>query len=192
MTTAKSGQVTHEEIAYIGEIGHDRLDSHIRDDHNDPHRAALEDIDPDQKVSKSTWAAVFFLGFTFQPSLSFAILLIFPILEPISIELQGSTTDVNWMASGWSLAGSIAFAIAGHFRRRYVLLFGQALLVLGHIIGATAHSVNQGIAAMVSKFEWTVKTLEGLTLNKVILGFGTGTTFVLYPGITELLPNKYR
>ena len=157
MTTAKSGQVTHEEIAYIGEIGHERLDLHIRDDHSDPHRAALEDIDPDQKVSKSTWAAVFFLGFTFQPSLSFTTLLIFPILEPISIELQSSTTNVNWMASGWSLAGSIAFAIAGqpsdYFRRRYVLLFGQALLVLGHTIGATAHSVDQGIVAMVSKFE---------------------------------------
>lgn len=26
----------------------------------------------------------------------------------------------------------------------------------------------------------------------VILGFGTGTTFVMYPGISELLPNKYR
>ena len=196
MTTAKSSQVTHEEVAYIGEIGHERLDSHIRDEQKDPHRAALEDIDPNQKVSKSTWAAVFFLGFTFQSSLIFTILLIFPNPEPISIELQGSTTDVNWMASGWSLAGSIAFAIAGqpsdHFRRRYVLSFGQALLVLGYIIGTTAHSVNQGTAAMVSKFEWSVKALERLTFNKIILGFGTVTTFVLYPGTRELLPNKYR
>ena len=104
--------------------------------------------------------------------------MVFPILVPIAIELQGNTHNVNWMASGWSLAGSIAFAIAGqtsdYFGRRYILLFGQALLVLGHIIGCTANSVNQGIAAM------------------VILGFGTGTTFVMYPGISELLPNKYR
>jgi MFS family permease len=64
------------------------------------------------------------------------------------------------MASGWSLGGSVAFAIAGqisdYFGRRYIILFGQALLVLGHILGATAQSVNQCIAAM------------------VILGFGTG------------------
>lgn len=104
--------------------------------------------------------------------------MVFPIIVPIAIELQGNTHNANWMASGWSLAGSIAFAIAGqtsdYFGRRYILLFGQALLILGHIIGCTANSVNQGIAAM------------------VILGFGTGTTFVMYPGISELLPNKYR
>ena len=64
------------------------------------------------------------------------------------------------MASGWSLAGSVSFAIAGqlsdYFGRRYILIFGQVLLVIGHIVGATAQTVNQGIAAM------------------VILGFGTG------------------
>ena len=76
------------------------------------------------------------------------------------MELQGSTLNVNWMASGWSLAGSVSFAIAGqlsdYFGRRYILIFGQVLLVIGHIVGATAQTVNQGIAAM------------------VILGFGTG------------------
>ncbi|KAF2110188.1 fungal trichothecene efflux pump-domain-containing protein [Lophiotrema nucula] len=185
----------------------DRLDEHIHDDHGDPHQAALEDVDPNAKVSKSTWAAVFFLGFTFQPSLSFTILCVFPILVPIALELQGTTQNVNWMASGWSLAGSVSFAIAGqlsdYFGRRYILLFGQSLLIIGQttpakkrtslslskisptrtytnvhptlsIVGATAKTVNQGIGAM------------------VLLGFGTGTTFVLYPGISELLPNKQR
>lgn len=48
----------HDEITFAtGEVGQERLDSHIRDDHNDPHKAALEDIDPDQKVTKLTWAA---------------------------------------------------------------------------------------------------------------------------------------
>ena len=145
-------------------VGNEILDTHIRDDHGDPHRAALEDIDPDAKVTISTWAAVFFLGFTFQPSLSFTILTVFPILVPIALELQGTTTNVNWMASGWSLSGSISFAIAGqlsdYFGRKHILMFGQGLLIVGHIVGATARTVNQGIAAM------------------VILGAGTGTTFV--------------
>jgi MFS family permease len=156
----------------------DRLDEHIHDDHGDPHRAALEDIDPNAKVSRSTWAAVFFLAFTFQPSLSFTILCAFPILGPIALELQGNTTNVNWMASGFTLTGSVSFAIAGqlsdYFGRRWLLLFAQALLIAGHIVGATANTVNQGIAAM------------------AILGFGCGTCFVLYPGISELLPNKQR
>lgn len=47
MATEKSGFASHDEITFAtGEIGQERLDSHIRDDHNDPHRAALEDIDP--------------------------------------------------------------------------------------------------------------------------------------------------
>ena len=58
----------------------DRLDPHIKDDHGDPHRAALEVADEEGHVSPSTWAAVFFLGFTFQPSLTFTILCCFPIL----------------------------------------------------------------------------------------------------------------
>ena len=41
-------------------------------------------------------------------------------------------------------------------------------------IGATAQNLNQLIAAM------------------AIGGFGTGIALVLYPGITEILPNKYR
>jgi MFS family permease len=165
-------------IATKDSQGEERYDDHIRDDHGDPHRAALEDIDPDSRVTVSTWAAVFFLDFTFQPSLSFTILCVFPMLVPIALELQGTTHNVNWMASGWSLSGSVSFAIAGqlsdYFGRRYILLIGQILLIIGHIVGATAQTVNQGIAAM------------------VILGFGIGTTFVLYPGISELLPNKYR
>ncbi|EXJ83059.1 hypothetical protein A1O1_06677 [Capronia coronata CBS 617.96] len=175
---AEAMAVHHEDIIHHNVVGEERLDPHIRDDHGDPHRAALEDIDGTKKVTKSTWAAVFFLGFTFQPALTFTILCCFPILGPISLELQGNTNNANWMASGWSLAGSVSFAIAGqlsdYFGRRYILLFGQALLILGHLVGATAYSVNQGIAAM------------------VLLGFGTGTTFVLYPGISELLPNKHR
>lgn len=64
--------------------------------------------------------------------------------------------------------------MSDYFGRRYLLMFGQVLLILGYIVGATAQSLNQCIAAM------------------VILGFGTGTTFILYPGISEILPNKYR
>ncbi|KAL6248800.1 hypothetical protein RBB50_003863 [Rhinocladiella similis] len=161
-----------------GEIGNELLDPNIRDDHGDPHRAALEDLDDERKVSIRTWIAIFFLGFTGNPSISFTINTVFSVLVPISLELQGSTENVSWMASGWSLAASVAFTLAGQlsdfFGRRDTLLFGQIVLIIGHIIGATSQSVHQGIAAM------------------VILGFGTGTAFVNYPAISELLPNRYR
>lgn len=72
----------HEEhsISPVNPLRHeDKLDPHIRDDHGDPHRAALEDLDPTTTVTTSTYAAVFFLGFTFQPSLSFAMYCAFPL-----------------------------------------------------------------------------------------------------------------
>lgn len=79
----------------------------------------------------------------------------------MSVAIQGDTNHSNWIASGWSLAGSVAFAIAGqlsdYFGRKYILMFGQALLIVGHIIAATANNINQAIAGM------------------VIIGFGTGS-----------------
>lgn len=78
----------------------------------------------------------------------------------MAMALQGNTDHSNWIASGWSLAGSVAFAIAGqmsdYFGRRYILMLGQAFLIVGHIVAATANSLNQAIAGM------------------VIIGFGTG------------------
>ncbi len=107
-------QSSHDQVDWVtGDIGHERIDSHVSDDHNDPPRAALEDIDPDQKITKPTWAAAFFLDFTFQPSLGFTVFAVFPILLFIKIELQGASFNVNWMASGWSLTSSNAFSITG-------------------------------------------------------------------------------
>ncbi|KAL2833829.1 fungal trichothecene efflux pump [Aspergillus cavernicola] len=152
--------------------------SHIEHKADSPLQNDQGTDDTPISITPSTWAAVFFLGFTFQPALTFTVLFVFPVITPISMELQGSTDNSNWMASGWSLGGSIGFALAGQlsdqFGRRWVLLGGQALLIIGYVIGATARDLNQCIAAM------------------AICGFGTGTTFVVYPGISEILPNKYR
>ena len=160
------GEFSHKEQLppTRGAVGEEELDPHIRDDRGDPHHAALEDIDPNAKVSLSTWVAAFFIASTYTPSITCTILLVFPILVPIGLDLQGNVDNVNWLASGWSLAGAVSFALAGqvsdYFGRRNVILFGQVLLVIGHIVGATAQSVNQAIAGM------------------VILGFGTGISFV--------------
>ena len=112
---------------------------------DDPHRAALED-DVKQKLPAKTWAAVFFLGFTFQPALAFSILGVFPIISVIATEIQGSTTNSAWMSSGWTLGGTIAFAIAGRvsdiFGRRYVLLFGQIILIISYVSRMTSYALR--------------------------------------------------
>jgi len=145
-------------------IGEEVLDPHIHDDHGDPHAAALENADVEVKVTLLTWTAVFFLGMTFFSSISFTLNSLIPVATSVAMELQGSLDNVNWIAGGWSLAGSVSFAIAGqmsdYFGRKDVLMVGQAFLLLGHVVGASAQSVSQVIAAM------------------VLLGVGTGTTFV--------------
>jgi hypothetical protein len=108
----------------------------VGDFEDDPHRAAFQD-NVKRGLPAKTWAAVFFLGFTFQPALAFSILGVFPIISVIATDLQGSTANSAWMSSGWTLGGTIAFAIAGRvsdvFGRRYVLLFGQSLLIVSYV-----------------------------------------------------------
>lgn len=146
-----------------GKIGEEILDSHIYEDHGNPHQAAL-DINADGRVSASTWAAVFFLGMTFLPSITFSLSTFVPVATTVALKLQGNTNNVNWLAGGWSVSGSVAFAIAGqlsdYMGRKQVVLTGQMFLLIGHLVGATAQSLNQIIAAM------------------VIIGAGTGTVFV--------------
>lgn len=146
-----------------GKIGEESLDPHIFDDHGDPHQAAL-DANTDGKVTLKTWAAVFFLGVTFMSSLNFTLNSFIPVATTVAMEIQGSVDNVNWIAGGWSLGGSVAFAIAGQLSdllgRKHVVLVGQGFLLVGHLVGASAQTFNQIIAAM------------------VLLGVGTGITFV--------------
>jgi MFS family permease len=93
-------------------------------------------------------------------------------------ETLGGAELVSWIPSGWGLAAAVGFSIAGSlsdiFGRRYVILCGQAMTVVGGIVCATAQSMNQLIA------------------GEVILGASIGTVSVPYAGISEILPNKYR
>ncbi|KIW86772.1 uncharacterized protein Z519_12558 [Cladophialophora bantiana CBS 173.52] len=174
-----------EQISMVGQpkpsihkIGEELLDSHIHDDHGDPHGAALNDEDADGKVKATTWAAVFFLGITYISSLSFTLNSFASIATSVAMELQGNLNNLNWVSGGFSLGGSVAFALAGGFSdylgRKDVIVTGQIILLIGHLVGATAQSFEQIVAAM------------------TLLGVGTGITFVIYVGISEILPNKWR
>ncbi|KAH8788291.1 fungal trichothecene efflux pump [Diaporthe sp. PMI_573] len=121
---------------------------------------------PEPKVSLSTILAVFFMGLSYVPAISAGLLLPTGILQQIGQQL-GDTENIIWIPGGWSVASAVAFSIAGGlsdvFGRRWVLMAGQLFTLIG------------GVAA-----------------GTTIIGFGAGTIFVGYPGISELLPNKYR
>lgn len=145
-------------------IGEEILDDRIHDDHGEPHKAALEDSNADGHVRAETWAALFFLSFTFVPALSFTLNAFLPVAPIVAMRLQGSLNNLNWIAGGFSLGGSVAFAIAGqlsdYLGRKQVVMSGQAFLLVGHLVGATAQTFGQLIGA------------------NVLLGIGTGIAFV--------------
>lgn len=153
-----------ERTSAIHNIGDEILDSHIHDDHGDPHKAALDYSATDGKVKATTWAAVFFLSLTLVPSLNFTLNSFVPIATSVAMEIQGSLDNLNWVAGGFSLGGSIGFAVAGqmsdYLGRKDVVVVGQGFLLIGHLVGATAQNFSQIIAAM------------------VLLGVGAGSSFV--------------
>ena len=60
------------------------------------------------------------------------------------------------------------------FGRRYFILFGNILVFVGAVLGATSHSMNQSIAA------------------HTLIGFGAGNCQLAAFALPELLPNKWR
>ncbi|KAL2430475.1 hypothetical protein ABEF95_008581 [Exophiala dermatitidis] len=146
--------------------------------YEDPHKAALED-NPDrpEKLSATVFLSALFLGTSFTGPIIFGFILITPILVQLSQKLGGENIDF-WIPSGWGAAAAVGFSIAGRlsdiFGRRYVILAGQLLTIVGGAVACTAQSMNQLIA------------------GEVILGGSIGTVSVAYAGISEILPNKYR
>jgi MFS family permease len=136
--------------------------------YEDPHKAALED-NPEhaEKLTLSVILSALFLGTSFTGPIIFGFILATPILVQLSEKLGGANIDF-WIPSGWGAAAAVGFSIAGRisdiFGRRYVILTGQLLTILGGIIAGTAQSMNQLIA------------------GEVILGASIGTVSVAYAG----------
>jgi len=136
--------------------------------YEDPHKAALED-NPEhaEKLTLSVVLSALFLGTSFTGPIIFGFILCTPILVQLSEKIGGSTIDF-WIPSGWGAAAAVGFSIAGRlsdiFGRRPVILFGQALTILGGIVACTANTMNQLIA------------------GEVILGASIGTISVAYAG----------
>lgn len=136
--------------------------------YEDPHKAALED-NPEhaEKLSLSVVLSALFLGTSFTGPIIFGFILATPILVQLS-EILGGSSITFWVPSGWAAAAAVGFPIAGRlsdiFGRRYVVLVGQILTIIGSAIAASAHSMNQLIA------------------GEVILGASIGTVSVAYAG----------
>ncbi|KAB5513242.1 fungal trichothecene efflux pump [Coniochaeta sp. 2T2.1] len=90
----------------------------------------------------------------------------------------GPDPNYTWITVSWQLGASVVVSVGGRlsdiFGRRYFMLTGACLGVVGCVVGATAQSINQMIA------------------SGIIFGFASGFQEMSYAAIQEILPNKYR
>lgn len=76
------------------------------------------------------------MGLSYVPAISAGLLLPTGILQQIGQQL-GDTDNIIWIPGGWSVASAVAFSIAGGlsdvFGRRWVLMAGQLLTLIGGV-----------------------------------------------------------
>ncbi|KAJ4249157.1 hypothetical protein NW762_012492 [Fusarium torreyae] len=145
---------------------------------DDPHHAAFEDNPLTQpKVGAKAWLAIFSMSLSFGPAVGLPFVSVASIVEQITREL-GDQAKLPWVVGAWSVATACSFSLGGPFSdlfgRRSIILVGQAIVVIGNIVGGTAQHTTSLVAA------------------ETLIGFGTGFVFVSYAGVPEMLPNKWR
>ncbi|KAK5111045.1 hypothetical protein LTR62_005420 [Meristemomyces frigidus] len=143
------------------------------------HPAGGEPLYPedDAVVTLKTWAVVTVLALSY--GLSFWPVPFFSTIQSKMAASFGSDPAMGtWLTSVYSMGGTIAFLTCGPnsdlFGRRTFILLGNALVILGSILGGTSHHIGQSIAA------------------HVLLGLGGGCCQMAAFALPELLPNKWR
>lgn len=86
------------------------------------------------------------MGLSYVPAISAGLLLPTGILQQIGQQL-GDTENIIWIPGGWSVASAVAFSIAGGlsdvFGRRWVLMAGQFLTLIGGVSSELVELVVQ-------------------------------------------------
>ncbi|KAH8652088.1 fungal trichothecene efflux pump [Xylariales sp. PMI_506] len=90
----------------------------------------------------------------------------------------GPNPSYTWITVSWTLGASVVVSVGGRlsdiFGRRYFLMFGATISLVGCLVGANGKSINMMIA------------------SGVLFGLGSGFQELAYAIIQEMLPNKYR
>ncbi|CAK7235600.1 hypothetical protein SBRCBS47491_009351 [Sporothrix bragantina] len=126
-----------------------------------------------------TWHSVFAVISMMFCYNSYVMTLVIPpaILSYINTDL-GPDPSYTWITVSWNLGGAIFVTVAGRlsdiFGRRYFMIAGSLLLVVGSIICATGQTIGQMIA------------------GGAIFGAGSGLLEVVFGAVQEVVPNKYR
>lgn len=145
-----------------------------------PQNVGVENLDgedyPNAKLSKETILACIAIAGQIN---AYIMTLLIPstILPYINAEL-GPDPNYTWITVCWQLGASIIVSIGGRlsdiFGRRYFMMTGAIISIVGCLVGATGQSIGQMIA------------------SGALFGIGSGFQELCYACIQEMIPNKYR
>ncbi|KAB5517489.1 fungal trichothecene efflux pump [Coniochaeta sp. 2T2.1] len=166
--------ITHEkEDSHIGNV------EHVTDEENVPaERPAnyIPENDDDYNVTFKTWIVVAILSWSYGVS--------FWIVPPLSAAMGVVSTQLGdpsaqaWYIPIYTLTITVAFMVCGAnsdlFGRRWFIIGGNVLLLIGFLVGATA------------------KTNTNMLIGMAFIGFGAGNAQLAAFALPELLPNKWR
>ncbi|KAF7187758.1 Trichothecene efflux pump TRI12 [Pseudocercospora fuligena] len=172
--------ITHVEEA--GKHERDITDPSYVDHRADDDRADEAKGRNADKIDKSYWLSVNFIGTLFAIGMAFmggigGYGLIAPVLSEINAEI-GPDPNINWVPLCNLCGGAVFFLMVGQlsdiFGRRWFFIIGSAIALIGSIIGATAQSVNQLIA------------------SQVFIGIAVAFQQSFFWVVAEIVPMKYR
>ncbi|OBU00189.1 hypothetical protein VE01_01764 [Pseudogymnoascus verrucosus] len=139
---------------------------------------ALPDYEDEIKPRLTWQMALAFIALTMQFN-AYILTLLIPSTTLAEINRSiGPSLNYSWVTISWTLAASITVSVSGRlsdiFGRRYFMLGGACIALVGCIVGATGQNINQMIA------------------SGVILGTGSGIQEMAYACIQEIVPNSWR
>ncbi|CAK7202974.1 hypothetical protein SEUCBS139899_005701 [Sporothrix eucalyptigena] len=143
------------------------------------HAASVSVVVPEEDVKIfNAKTAIAFAALCGQFS-SYVMTLLIPstCLSYINADL-GPDPNHTWITVSWQLGAAVVVSVGGRlsdiFGRRYFMLTGSLLGIVGCVVGATGKSINQMIG------------------SGIIFGIASGFQEMSYACIQEILPNRYR
>jgi MFS family permease len=155
-------------------LGIDDLGQHV--EHIDNVSPPQEQEAEEHKLSRHTLLACIAIATQIN---AYIMTLLIPstTLSYINADL-GPDPNYTWITVSWTLGASVIVSVGGRlsdiFGRRYFMMFGATISIIGCLVGANAKSINMMIA------------------SGVLFGIGSGFQEMCYAIIQEMLPNKYR
>ena len=147
------------------------------------HAAKDENHEPGQPINEEeermNLQAYLALAAISSQYVAYVLTLLMPstIVSYINADL-GPDPNYTWINVSWNLAASVMVTVGGRlsdiFGRRYFMIAGACIALIGAVVGATGQSVNQMIA------------------SGVLFGTGGGLQEMCFAAIQEIVPNRYR